>query len=67
MICTGIFTGAASGIGRSVCQVFAREGATIVAVDTQEEPNMETLKSLAQGLKLFLFYQHFDHYSELFL
>ncbi|CAE1295950.1 HSD17B8 [Acanthosepion pharaonis] len=37
------------GIGRSVCQLFAREGARIIAVDIQEEANMETLKSLAQG------------------
>lgn len=44
-----LITGAASGIGRSVCQLFAREGARIIAVDIQEEANMETLKSLAQG------------------
>lgn len=44
-----LITGAASGIGRSVCQLFASEGARIIAVDIQEEANMETLKSLAQG------------------
>lgn len=44
-----LITGAASGIGRSVCQLFAHEGARIIAVDIQAEANMETVKSLAQG------------------
>lgn len=43
-----------------MCQLFAREGARIIAVDIQEEANMETLKSLAQGLKSF--YYHYHHY-----
>lgn len=44
-----LVTGSASGIGRSVCQLFAKQGATVVAVDVQEKANMETLASLLPG------------------
>jgi len=32
-----VILGAGSGIGRAVCQVFAREGARIAAVDLHEK------------------------------
>jgi NAD(P)-dependent dehydrogenase (short-subunit alcohol dehydrogenase family) len=41
-----IVTGAASGIGRSVAQVFAREGAHLTLVDINEAGLHETLTSL---------------------
>ncbi|XP_029649260.1 estradiol 17-beta-dehydrogenase 8 [Octopus sinensis] len=41
-----LVTGAASGIGRSVCEVFAREGARVAAVDVQAPGLQETLKLL---------------------
>ena len=37
--------GASSGIGRAVCQVFAREGARLVAVDNQKK-GLESVLSL---------------------
>jgi NAD(P)-dependent dehydrogenase (short-subunit alcohol dehydrogenase family) len=36
-------TGGGSGIGRSTCLLFAREGAKIVCVDTDEKAGMETI------------------------
>jgi NAD(P)-dependent dehydrogenase (short-subunit alcohol dehydrogenase family) len=42
-----IVTGAASGIGRSVAQVFAREGCNLALVDINEAGLRETLDSLA--------------------
>ncbi|GAB1606910.1 estradiol 17-beta-dehydrogenase 8-like [Argonauta hians] len=41
-----IVTGAASGIGRSVCQVFAREGAKVAAVDINASALDDTLSTL---------------------
>lgn len=40
-----LVTGASSGIGRAVCQVFAREGARLVAVDNQKK-GLESVLSL---------------------
>jgi NAD(P)-dependent dehydrogenase (short-subunit alcohol dehydrogenase family) len=44
-----IVTGAASGIGRSVAQVFAREGCKVALVDINEGGLNETLRSIAEG------------------
>jgi NAD(P)-dependent dehydrogenase (short-subunit alcohol dehydrogenase family) len=44
-----IVTGAASGIGRSTAQVFAREGAQLTLVDINEEGLRETLAGLPEG------------------
>ena len=47
-----IITGAASGIGRASAFKFAREGASVVAVDGQREANEETAASIrAEGGK----------------
>src|SRR5262245_52177999 len=42
-----IVTGAASGIGRSVAQVFAREGCQLALIDINEAGLHETLASLS--------------------
>lgn len=44
-----VITGAASGIGRSVAQVFAREGAQLTLVDINEGGLIETLGGLPEG------------------
>jgi NAD(P)-dependent dehydrogenase (short-subunit alcohol dehydrogenase family) len=44
-----LVTGAASGIGRSVAQVFAREGARLTLVDINEAGLRETLAGLPEG------------------
>ncbi|KAM7299023.1 (3R)-3-hydroxyacyl-CoA dehydrogenase-like [Ixodes scapularis] len=41
-----VVTGGASGIGRSVCMVFAREGATVVIADRNKTGSNETLQML---------------------
>jgi NAD(P)-dependent dehydrogenase (short-subunit alcohol dehydrogenase family) len=43
-----IVTGAASGIGRSTAQVFAREGCKVALVDINERGLNETLKSIGE-------------------
>jgi NAD(P)-dependent dehydrogenase (short-subunit alcohol dehydrogenase family) len=43
-----IVTGAASGIGRSTAQVFAREGCKVALVDVNEAGLKETLKSIGE-------------------
>jgi NAD(P)-dependent dehydrogenase (short-subunit alcohol dehydrogenase family) len=44
-----IVTGAASGIGRSTAQVFAREGCRVALIDINERGLNETLNSIADG------------------
>jgi NAD(P)-dependent dehydrogenase (short-subunit alcohol dehydrogenase family) len=44
-----IVTGAASGIGRAVAQVFAREGAQVALVDINEAGLRETHATIAEG------------------
>jgi len=43
-----IVTGAASGIGRSTAQVFAREGCKVALVDINEGGLNETLNSIGE-------------------
>jgi NAD(P)-dependent dehydrogenase (short-subunit alcohol dehydrogenase family) len=38
---TAVITGAASGIGKATCLLFAREGATVIAADIDEEGGAE--------------------------
>ena len=44
-----LVTGAASGMGRVAAQLFAREGAAIVATDVQEGPLGETVAAVRAG------------------
>ena len=47
---TALITGAGSGMGRLACQLFAREGASIVALDITEDALRETAASVeAEG------------------
>uniref|UniRef100_A0A147BVI0 Putative mitochondrial/plastidial beta-ketoacyl-acp reductase n=1 Tax=Ixodes ricinus TaxID=34613 RepID=A0A147BVI0_IXORI len=43
-----IVTGGASGIGRSVCQVLDREGATVVVADINDTGSKETIELLSK-------------------
>jgi len=43
---TAFITGAGSGMGRLAAQLFAREGAEIVAIDITEGPLKETVSSV---------------------
>ncbi|CAN8023180.1 unnamed protein product, partial [Ixodes persulcatus] len=46
-----IVTGGASGIGRSVCEVLAREGATVVVADKNRTGSNETIRMLQGSYK----------------
>lgn len=49
---TAVITGAASGIGKATCELFAREGATVIAGDIDEAGGME-LAATSNGKILF--------------
>jgi NAD(P)-dependent dehydrogenase (short-subunit alcohol dehydrogenase family) len=44
-----IITGAASGIGRATAQLFAREGATVVVADINDQGGQETARLIVHG------------------
>ncbi|GFS46896.1 estradiol 17-beta-dehydrogenase 8 [Nephila pilipes] len=48
-----VITGGGSGIGRAVCRMFAKEGATIIAVDLNEAAAKETIQDISG--------KHFTH------
>ena len=43
-----LVTGAGGGIGRAICQRFAREGASVIAADIEGTSAMETVETLAE-------------------
>lgn len=43
-----IVTGAAQGIGQGIAEVFAREGATVIVADIQEQKGAQTAAEIAQ-------------------
>jgi NAD(P)-dependent dehydrogenase (short-subunit alcohol dehydrogenase family) len=46
---SAVITGAAFGIGRATAELFAREGARLIATDIQEEPLVALADELRQG------------------
>ena len=44
-----IITGAGNGIGRATARLFAREGATVVVVDVEDEPAAETVRLIEEA------------------
>lgn len=44
-----VLPGAGSGIGRAICQVFAREGAALAVVDLNQDSAHQTIDSLPKG------------------
>lgn len=44
-------TGGGSGIGKTICQVFAREGAILAVVDIDKSNAEATVSGLPQGSK----------------
>ena len=52
-----VVTGGGSGIGRSICQLFAQQGALVYLLDVDETKSVETIDQIKQagGLAEFLF------------
>ena len=44
-----LMTGAASGIGRATAELFAREGASVVVVDVNEQGGRETVRTIQEA------------------
>ena len=44
-----ILVGGGSGIGRAVCQAFAREGAKVAVVDISQQASKETMHTMQEG------------------
>lgn len=57
---TAIVTGAAGGMGKAIALLFAREGASVMATDIQEEKLREWVEHFAASERLSINYAHLD-------
>ena len=46
---TAIVTGAGSGIGRAIAELFAREGAKVLVAEIEEAPGQETVAKITSA------------------